>query len=101
MSMWAMLIAAIVAAVIAFTRPRADRTSVLLTAAVVLLGMGVFGMSTGMTAVAANFSNFPDKAAAIGEGLGELANNGIFSVLLALLFGVAAFVAKRRASATA
>lgn len=100
-TMWVMLIAAIATLGIAFTRPRALRAGVLASGAVVTLGMGILGMATGMAAVSANYQRFPDKIAALGEGLGELSNNGSLAVALACVLGVVALVTKRQASAAA
>jgi hypothetical protein len=100
-SMWLMLVAAIATIAVAFTRPRDKRPGILFGGAVISIALGMLGMSTGMVAVAQNFQQFPDKVAALGEGLGELSNNGTFAVILALVLFVVGLVAKRGASATA
>jgi hypothetical protein len=100
-NMWAMLIAAIATLAVAFTRPANKRPGILFSGAVISIALGMIGMSTGMVAVANNFHKFPDKVAALGEGLGELSNNGTFAVILAFVLFVVGLVAKRGASAAA
>lgn len=82
-NMWIMLIAAIAIAVIAATRPAGARSGALSAGCALMLILGMFGLSTGLMAVSSKYHQFPDKLAAIGEGLGELANNGTFSAVLA------------------
>lgn len=98
-TMWVMLIAAIAIAVIAATRPAGARSGVLSAGCALMLILGMFGLSSGLMAISTHYQQFPDKLAAIGEGLGELANNGTFSAGLALLFGVAAIATKPRPAA--
>ena len=98
-TMWVMLIAAIATLGIAFTRPRAMRPTVLAGGAVVSIGLGLLGMAMGMAAVSSNYHRFPDKIAALGEGLGELSNNGSLAVALACVLGVVALVTRRQPSA--
>jgi len=97
-NMWLLLAVAIGAAVLAFVRPREQRPTILLGGMVLCVILGILGLATGLEAVSANFGRFDDPTVAIGQGLGELANNGTFSATLALLFG-AAHLATRRAAA--
>ena len=101
MGMWAMLIAFVAVAVLAATRSRQRRAIVLGSGAFLCLLLGQVGMATGMEAVSAKYSQFPDKVAAIGTGLGELAHNGIFGAGLALVFGVAALITHRQSDRAA
>ena len=98
-NMWVMLIAAIAIAALAATRPRAARSGVLASGCVLMIIMGIFGLATGLQAVSNHYEQFPDKVAAIGVGLGELSNNGTFSSMLALLFGIASLVTKQKSGA--
>lgn len=97
-NMWLMLASAVLAAVVAATRPAPKRAGVLRAATVLLLIEGMFGLALGMIAVSANAGRFPDVPAAIATGLGELANNGAFGAILALLLGIGSLVADRAAS---
>ena len=101
MGMWLMLITALIVAGLAATRPREARSGVLAKGCVVILMQGMLGMATGMMAVSAKYDRFPDKTAAIAEGLGELANNGTFSAILFTLLGIAALVTQVRPAASA
>lgn len=101
MGMWLLLVSAIATFAVAFTRPRDKRHGILFGGAVISIALGMLGMSTGMVAVANNFDKFPDKVAALGQGLGELSNNGSFAVGLAFVLFVVGLVAKRGASAAA
>ncbi len=56
---------------------------------------GLLGLALGMEAVSAHYGRFDDPTAALGTGLGELANNGSFAAILALLLGAASLVTKR------
>lgn len=98
-NMWLILAAAIATVVIAFLKPAKERAGVFAIGAVILIGLGMFGMALGMKAVSNNFARFPDHAEAIGIGLGELSNNGSFGGLLATVFGIAALITKRLAKA--
>ena len=100
-SMWLMLVAAIATLAVAFTRARDKRQGILFGGAVISIALGMLGMSTGMVAVAQNFNSFPDKVAALGEGLGELSNNGTFAVILAFLLFVVGLASKRVATSAA
>ncbi len=100
-NMWLILVAAIASVVIAFLKPAKERAGVLATGAIVLIGLGMFGMGTGLDAVSRNYSRFPDHVEAIGIGLGELSHNGTFAGTLAFLLGIAALVTKRLAKAAA
>jgi hypothetical protein len=95
-SMWLLLASAIATVVVAATRPAPRRPVVLLSGCILVLAEGLFGMAAGMKAVAANYARFPEPVAAIAEGLGELANNGVFAGALALLLGIAALVTRAR-----
>jgi hypothetical protein len=95
-NMWALLVAAIATVVVAASRPKKDRSTVLLAGTILALVLGLFGMAAGMKAVAANYTRFPEPLAAIAEGLQELANNGVFGGAIALALGVAALVTRPR-----
>lgn len=95
-TMWILLVAAIGTAIYAATRPKAERPGILFGGTVTSLLLGLLGTSMGLLAVSKHYAQFPDKVAAIGQGLGELSNNGTFAVLLATLLGVASIVTRRR-----
>lgn len=95
-TMWILLVVALATAGYAFGRDPAARPRVLFRGAVTTLAVGLFGISAGMKAVAAHFDRFPDKTAAVAQGLGELANNGTFAMLLFVALAVAGLVAERR-----
>jgi hypothetical protein len=96
-SMWLLLVVALATGGYAFGRDAATRPRVLYRGAVVTLAMGLFGISTGMVAVSHGYERFPDKAAAVAQGLGELANNGTFATFLFVALSIAGLVAERRA----
>lgn len=95
-TMWVLLVAAIGTAIYAATRPRAERPGILFGGTVTSLLLGLLGTSLGLLAVSQHFARFPDKVAAIGQGLGEVSNNGTFAVLLAALLGIASIITRRR-----
>lgn len=99
-SMWILLLSALGTAGFAATRAPERRARVLFVGCILVVIEGVFGLSTGLIAVSSHYMNFPDKTAAIAEGLGELANNGTFSAGLALLLGIAALALDRRPQAS-
>lgn len=99
-NMWLLLAVAIGTVVLVFVRPRGQRPGILFGAMVLCVILGILGLATGLEAVASHFGRFDDPTAAIGQGLGELANNGTFSAGLALLFG-GGHLLTRRMSATA
>lgn len=88
-TMWLLVLAAAANAAVAALRP-AGRRSVFAIGAVLSLGLGLLGVSLGLSAVSQHFQRFPNPAVAIGIGLGELSHNGTLAVGLALLQGVAA-----------
>lgn len=96
MTMWLLLVTAVVTFGVAATRTKTARSSVLFAGLVIILIEGMLGLSTGLVAVSAHFGQFPDKVEAIGVGLGELANNGIFASMLAVLLGVASIAARAK-----
>jgi hypothetical protein len=98
--MWVMLIAAIGAVVLAFTRDRRDRSSVLFGGAFLAIVLGFGGMSLGMVMVSTHYEG-PNHAAVIAAGLGEIANDGTFGAGLALALGIAGIVARERRTANA
>lgn len=87
-SMWLILVTAIGALAYAVAGPSHQRSKVLAAGVVALLAEGQLGMATGMVMVSRHYGRFPDKTDAIAQGLGELSNNGTFSVTMALLLGV-------------
>jgi hypothetical protein len=95
--MWALLIIFCFSAGLAAARPKALRSGILSKGAVAVVAAGLLGMATGMKAVSAHVGSFPDKAEAIGIGLGELANNGTFSFILFTILGVASLATAPRA----
>ena len=99
--MWLMLITAIGVGALAAIRDRSARPFVLGVGCLVILMQGMLGMATGMLAVSSKYDRFPDRTAAIAEGLGELANNGTFACILFTLLGVAALVARRQSEGRA
>ena len=101
LGMWLMLVAAIATLAVAFTRPRDKRPGILFGGAVISIALGMLGMSTGMVAVSRNFHTFESPLAALGEGLGELSNNGTFAVMLAFLLFVVGLASKRGATSAA
>ncbi len=102
MNMWLMVATAIATAAVASTRKAPLRASWLFGGLVVVLIEGMLGLSTGLVAVSNHFGQFPDKVEALGVGLGELANNGILAVILAVLLGAAALATSpKRGEATA
>lgn len=88
--MWGILIAAIATVAVTFLRPKEKRVGTLMGGCIAVLVAGMMGMATGMEAVSAHYMKFPDKVEALGQGLGELANNGTFAAILAALLGVGA-----------
>jgi hypothetical protein len=98
--MWAILLGGIGFAAYAVTRPREARSGVLLAGCIFVTIMGMVGMASGMEAVAAGVTHtgkFAENGAElIGEGLGELANNGTFAGAVAMALGLAAIVTKPR-----
>ena len=99
-NMWLLLVTAIAAAGIGFTRSADRRGAFFRASATLLLIEGVFGMGLGMRAVAGfagspKFAEMTDQAALVATGLGELANNGLFGAALALLLAIAATVSDR------
>jgi hypothetical protein len=99
--MWLILFIAVGTPVIAAVRGPRARAMVFLAGCVGSLIAGMMGMATGLAAVSAHYAQFSDKTEAIGSGLGELSNNGTFSATVALLLGIAALVAHRKAPAAA
>lgn len=95
-TMWLLVVVALGTAGYAFGRDAAARPRVLFRGAVAVLAMGLFGISAGMEAVSQHYDRFPDKTAAIAQGLGELANNGTFAMLLFVALAIAGLVAERR-----
>lgn len=100
MNMWLLLVTAVVTFGVAATRAKKARSVVLFAGLVIVLIEGMLGLSTGLIAVSSHFDQFPDKVEAIGVGLGELANNGIFASILAVLLGVASIAARTKEAAT-
>ena len=90
--MWAILIAAIATVAVTFTRPKEKRVGALMGGCIAVLMAGMIGMATGMVAVSRGYQKCPDKADAIAQGLGELANNGTFAGVLVAVLGLAALV---------
>jgi CHASE2 domain-containing sensor protein len=97
-SMWLLLVTAVASGAYAAAAAPSRRSAVLGGAVILLLIEGMFGLSLGMIAVSHGVEHFPDKAAAIAVGLGELANNGIFAAGLALVLGAAALATRRPSS---
>lgn len=96
-NMWLLLIIFFFSAGLAAARPKAARSSILGKGAVTVAASGTLGLALGMEAVSAHLDKFPDKAEAIGVGLGELANNGTFSFVLFVILGLASLVTAPRA----
>lgn len=94
-NMWLLLAVGVGTAVLAVMRPREARPGILLGGSWLCLVLGILGLALGMEAVSAHYGRFDDPTAALGTGLGELANNGSFAAILALLLGAASFVIKR------
>ena len=97
-SMWLMLLTAVAFGAFALTRPKASRASVLVAGCIALIVEGILGLATNLEAVSAHYTRFPDKVEAIGIGIGEAANAGTFSAMLAFLLGIGALIAGRRTS---
>jgi hypothetical protein len=101
-NMWLLLATAVGVAAFAFTRPADRRSGVLQAGVIALLAEGLFGMATGMVAVASKYPLFaaaaPDRAYLVAQGLSELSNNGTFAGILGALLGAAAVVTARRAA---
>jgi hypothetical protein len=95
-AMWAMLITALFVAGWAAARPKEARSRALAKGSVVILMEGMLGMATGMIAVSSKYELFPDKTAAVAQGLGELANNGTFAAVLFTVVGVASLATEPR-----
>ena len=96
-NMWLLLIIFFFSAGLAAARPKAQRSGILGKGAITVLASGILGLATGMQAVSAHVGQFPDKAEAIGIGLGELANNGTFAFTLFVILGVGSLVTGPRA----
>ena len=91
-NMWLMVFAAVGSAVFAFSRDAKDRPAAMLAGCILSCILSVFGMATGMQAVAAHYDKFPEPLVAIATGLRELSNNGILGSVLAVLQGLVAWV---------
>ena len=99
--MWVMLASAIAVGGWAAARGAARRSEALAAGTVLVVIEGVLGMALGMKAVSGAVDMIGgDKGSVVAAGLGELANNGIFAALLALILGIAA-LSTRRAPAAA
>jgi len=96
MGMWLILATAIATPIFAFSRPAKTRAAVFSVGCIAALLEAVFGMATGMMAVARHAPHFPDVSRAVAIGLGELANNGTFGAGVAALLGVAALITAAR-----
>lgn len=96
LNMWLLLAVGVGSAVVAAGKPREARSSILAVGSWLCLVFGMLGLALGMEAVSANYGRFDDPVAAIGTGLGELANNGSFGAILALALGIASLVTKVR-----
>lgn len=96
-NMWLLLAVAVGSGVLAATRPRDARPAVLMAGSWLCMVLGILGLALGMEAVSAHYGRFDDPTAALGTGLGELANNGSFAAALALVLGAASAVTKRTA----
>ena len=94
-NMWLLLAVAIGTVVLAFVRPREQRAKIFHGGCIACLISGLFGLAAGMEAVSAHYGRFDDPTAALGQGLGELANNGSFAAVLALLLGIGLIVTAR------
>ncbi len=97
--MWAILIAAIATVAVTFLRAKEKRVGTLMGGCIAVLMAGMMGMATGMEAVSAHYVKFPDKVEALGQGLGELANNGTFAALVTAALGLAALAMSFQKSA--
>ncbi len=101
--MWAILLGAIAFAAYAATRPKVERSGVLLGGCIFVIIQGVLGMSTGMVAVSravAEGGPFAGHGAEMtAVGLGELANCGTFSSFLAMALGLGAIVMRPKRGA--
>ncbi len=105
-AMWVILLGAIAFSAYAATRPKAERSGVLLGGCIFVIIQGVLGMSSGMVAVAHAVAEGGPLAGRGAEmtavGLGELANCGTFSSMLAMALGLGAIVTRpKRAAAQA
>jgi hypothetical protein len=100
-SMFLILIAAAVTAAVAATRPKGRQADVLFAGAIATLAAGMFGVSTGLQAVAANYQRFPEPLAALATGLRELSYNGVFSAAVAIALAAAGLVVRRAPEAQA
>jgi hypothetical protein len=105
-NMWLMVATAIVVAGVGLTRPREKRAGVFHAGMILLILESIFGLVAGMKAVCAYterpaFASMANQAALVAEGLGELANNGVLGVGLALVLGLGFLVTRRTSSALA
>ena len=96
--MWLMLVTALATGGYAAAQKGERRAFPLAVGSALVVIEGILGLSTGMLAVSRNAGRFPDKAQAIAEGLGELANNGTLAVALSLTLGLWAVLARESAS---
>lgn len=97
--MWLMLASFLATVVVAIVRPRVARPGIFTVGCIAQLIEGMFGMAMGMMAVAHYVGRNPDATAQIvGQGLGELANNGTFGAGLASTLGIAALLTGRSAA---
>jgi len=101
--MWAMLVVAIGVVGYGITREKHRRPAIFAAGALVVLALGILGMTTGMEAVAAGIArqgaDWPRAGHAVGLGLGELANDGTFGVALAAFLGLGALVTRPKQAA--
>ncbi len=98
-AMGLLLAVAIGTVVLAFARPKDKRPGIFFGGMILCIIFGILGLAAGMEAVSAHFGRFEDPTAAIGQGLGELANNGSFSALLSLALGAGHLVTRRQLTA--
>jgi len=94
-NMWLLVFAAVATVVVAVIRKPDERALTFLCGCIISLILGFLGISTGLQAVAAGYTKFPEPLAALAMGLRELSNNGILAALLATLQGMAALVTRR------
>ena len=103
-AMWPSLITAVAVCVWAWRAPPAKRAGLLLGGAVLVLGLGVLGLSTGIHATvyglqrAGDTIPMEDQVKILAQGMRESANNGVLCGALVAMLSAFMFMARHHAA---